>query len=278
MDFVTSTVSSADGTTIGIRTCGAGPALVVVPGNNRMAHDYDRLASALADTFTVCVVERRGRGVSGPQGADYSLDKEVEDLQTVFSSTGAHLVFGHSFGGLVALSAARTDRRIRRLAVYEPGVSIDGSFDLSFRHEFGRLLSRGKHVRAMALFLHASQLLPFEHTSYPVCWAFAVLMVGRRTEMRDLMATTPAELEVLAASDSDGSPYAAVTAETLLLSGAKSPSFLTAVLTPLSAIIPRARHEVLADADHNAPDESAPERIAAELRTFFTGAERELRR
>lgn len=269
MTIQTAVVTSADGTPIAYRCTGTGPAIVVVPGNNRMAHDYDRLAAALADAFTVCVIERRGRGDSGPQGADYSIQREADDLRAVRAAVGADLVFGHSYGGLVALVAAAQDAGIHRLAAYEPGVSIDGSFDLSFRHRFRALLSRSKHVRAMALFLHRTQLLPFRRSPFVLCWVFAALMVGRPSEMRDLMQTTPAELDEVARADGDGSAYASIAADTLLLSGTRSPAYLTRPLDTLAAIPPRARHVVLTDADHNAPDESDPTRIAAELRRFF---------
>ncbi len=269
VDVVTGTVVSADGTTIGYRRAGSGPALVVVPGNNRMAHDYDRLAAELADLFTVCAIERRGRGVSGPQGSRYCLEREVEDLQAVAHAVDARMVFGHSYGGLIALTAARANVDIEQLAVYEPGVSINGSFDLSFRTEFARLLGRGKHVRAMALFLHATRLIPLPWAPYPVCWALALLLVGRPGVTRDLMSTTPAELEEIARSDGDGSDLATIPAETLLIAGTRSPGFLTGVLDSLSVIIPNAQQRTLKDADHNAPDESAPKRVAAQLRDFF---------
>ena len=265
----TAAVTSADGTAIAYRRTGSGPALLVVPGNNRRAHNYDALAAALADAFTVCVIERRGRGESGPQGAEYSLAREVQDLQAVAGAEGAARVFGHSYGGLVTLAAAAADPGLGRCAVFEPAVSIGGSFDLSFRGEFMRLLGEGKHVRAMALFLHRTGVLPFRNPPYPVCWALAALMVGRPGEMRELMATTPAELEVVARADGDGAAYGAIAADILLLSGTKTSPALTGVLDPLARIIPRATHRVLAGADHNAPDESDPTRIAEELRGFF---------
>jgi pimeloyl-ACP methyl ester carboxylesterase len=265
MTAVTHTVDSADGTTIEYRMTGTGPALLIVPGNNRMAHNYDRLAAALVDRFSVCVIERRGRGNSGPQGPRYSMEREVDDLRAVADAVGARMLFGHSYGGLIALTAARSNPDIDRLVVYEPGVSINGSFDLSFRAEFRSLLTRGKHVRAMALFLHATRLIPLPWTPYPVCWVLAWLLVGRRGEMRDLMSTTAAELDEVALSDGDGSDFATITANTFLVSGTVSPGYLTGVLEQLSAVIPQARHLTLKDADHNAPDESAPERIAAEL-------------
>src|SRR4051794_14948954 len=128
---------SADGTAITYRSTGEGPGLVVVPGNNRRAHHYDAFAEALP-RYRVHAIDRRGRGASGPQGPAYSIDREVEDLAAVADATGAELVFGHSYGGLVALHAALR-HRFAGLAVYEPGVSLDGSFDLSWLPEFTRL-------------------------------------------------------------------------------------------------------------------------------------------
>jgi pimeloyl-ACP methyl ester carboxylesterase len=97
------TMTSADGTTIGVRSHGTGPGLVVIPGMTRRAHHYDALAHALGDRFTVHAIDRRGRGPSGPQGAGYRIDDDVEDTLAVLDGTGSDLVFGHSYGGVIAL-------------------------------------------------------------------------------------------------------------------------------------------------------------------------------
>src|SRR5262249_39532611 len=130
--------TSKDGTPIAYTQTGTGPGLIILPGNNRMAHDYKKLAALLGTDLTIYVVERRGRGGSGPQGATYSVMREVEDLQAVMTATGATNVFGHSYGGLVALQAARIEPRITKLIAYEPGVSIHGSLDLSWLPRFER--------------------------------------------------------------------------------------------------------------------------------------------
>jgi pimeloyl-ACP methyl ester carboxylesterase len=80
-------------------------------------------ARALSEHFTVHTIERRGRGESGPQGDDYSIVKECEDVLALQAETGAALLVGHSYGGLVALEVARNNRAFSRIAVYEPGVS-----------------------------------------------------------------------------------------------------------------------------------------------------------
>ncbi|GAA5206441.1 alpha/beta hydrolase [Microbacterium kyungheense] len=265
---------SLDGTSISYAHTGAGPGLVIVPGNNRVAHNYARLAGELADRFAVSVMERRGRGASGAQGRDYCLDREVEDVQAVQRAEQARLVLGHSYGGLIALQSARTDRSLDRVAVYEPAVSVNGSFDLSFLPDFERLLAAGRHARAMALFLQRTRLTPLpDATPRFVFQGLAALMVRGKsgTEMRDLMPTTPPELTEVLRYDSDGAGYAEVAAKTLLIGGTKTPAYLTDVLETLSHTIPHSHVEMLEGADHNAPDESAPQTVAKRLAAFLDG-------
>lgn len=76
---------------------------VVPPGG------YDNLVNALAASFTVHYVHRRGRGASGPQGHPYRIERELADVAAVLMATGARAVFGHSYGGLLALRSALHD-------------------------------------------------------------------------------------------------------------------------------------------------------------------------
>ena len=71
--IATSAVTSADGTSIAYQTVGGGRGLIVVGGALRTGGDYLPLAQELAGTFAVHVMDRRGRGASGPQGPDYSI-------------------------------------------------------------------------------------------------------------------------------------------------------------------------------------------------------------
>lgn len=76
-DFSIGDVTSNDGTVIGYRRIGRGSSLVIVPGTARTSTHYDRLAESLANQFTVYVMDRRGRGNSGPQNINYSLKKKA---------------------------------------------------------------------------------------------------------------------------------------------------------------------------------------------------------
>src|SRR5713226_10236531 len=120
-------VTSQDGTTIGYRQLGHGQGVVLVHGAMESVQSHMQLAEALAATFTVYVPDRRGRGLSGPYGKDYSIQKEVEDLDALLTKTGAHNVFGVSSGGIICLQAALTLPALHKAAIFEPPFFINGA-------------------------------------------------------------------------------------------------------------------------------------------------------
>ena len=113
-----SSVTSVDGTAIGYRRLGDGPGVVLLHGAMSSSYNHVQLAEALADTFTVYVPDRRGRGLSGPYRKDHSLQTEVGDLAAVLEATGARNVFGCSSGAIVVLEAALTLPALRRAAIF----------------------------------------------------------------------------------------------------------------------------------------------------------------
>ena len=50
-----------------------------------------------------------------------AFSKSDEDVLALLQKTGASLLVGHSFGGLVALEVARNNPSLTKVAVYEPG-------------------------------------------------------------------------------------------------------------------------------------------------------------
>src|SRR5215471_13994133 len=78
-------VTSRDGTLIAVECAGAGPDLVIVHGGIGYRSRWKPLFPFFASHFTVCAMDRRGRGASG-DSADYSLQKEVEDVAAVVRS------------------------------------------------------------------------------------------------------------------------------------------------------------------------------------------------
>ncbi|MGB9370930.1 MAG: alpha/beta hydrolase, partial [Halobacteriota archaeon] len=75
--YTTVSVTSNDGTVIGYRQMGSGPGIILVHGAVMSSQLFMKLGTALSDTFTVYIPDRRGRGLSGPFGDNYGIQKEV---------------------------------------------------------------------------------------------------------------------------------------------------------------------------------------------------------
>ncbi|MBV8347885.1 MAG: alpha/beta hydrolase, partial [Mycolicibacterium sp.] len=118
------TVTSKDGTTIGFRALGHGPGVVILHGGALASQHYMKLGAALADQFSVYIPDRRGRGMSGPYGPHYSIQREDEDLEAVVSAADAQYVFGTADGGLFALHASMAIPAIQKVAVFEPVIFV----------------------------------------------------------------------------------------------------------------------------------------------------------
>ncbi|MFD0633585.1 alpha/beta fold hydrolase [Catenulispora yoronensis] len=123
-------VHSADGSPLTVHTVGDGPGIVLLHGGGLRESHYRRLAKALAaGGFAVHRYNRRGRPDTAPVTGDETIATDVEDLAAVLAATGARSAFGHSGGGFVALQAgmaSQTAAMLDRIAVFDPGLYIDG--------------------------------------------------------------------------------------------------------------------------------------------------------
>jgi pimeloyl-ACP methyl ester carboxylesterase len=213
-------VRSADGTTVGYRRWGDGPAVIVIPGALSLASDFDGFARALGG-FEVHVLDRRGRGASGPQGHGYSIGKECDDVLAVQEATGATLLFGHSFGGLVALETAMRAPSLRALALYEPGVSINGSVSLDWVQRCQDELGRGDGFGAFLTFVRG---INPETSGKAPRWLLRLILPRAmgKSELAQkiaLLPTTIPEHQEAGRLDNRYGEYAAISADVLLLAG-----------------------------------------------------------
>jgi pimeloyl-ACP methyl ester carboxylesterase len=250
---------------VDVQTTGQGPGLVVLPGTTRRARHYAELASHLSDAYTVHVIERRGRGRSPAQDADYGLATEVADTLEVLAATGSRQLFGHSYGGLIALHAA-LEADLDRVIAYEPVVSVGGSIPSQWLPAYQQMLGQGRDARAMVHFLSSMGFMP----SGAIVTAAVAAMLRLRSDGRDtrsLLPTVVPEAKVAQAADSDGNRYAAIAAPVLLLGGGRSPAYLQEVLPLLADVIPNAKLIMTPEFDHNAPDLGAPKAVADLIRT-----------
>jgi len=264
-----SSVTSDDGTTIAYTSIGMGPGVLLVPGALTVAADFAPLARALSGAFTVHVIERRGRGASGPQGEDYAIARECEDLRAVRSATGASLVFGHSFGGLVALEAAIGDGGLRHVAVYEPGVSIRGSVPIGWAERCRSELDAGRPLDAFATFVRG--MSPQSAGRLPRWMLKVILRSAIRGPEREqkfrLLRGTIREHAEAARLDGTAERYRQISAHMLLMSG-RHASGTASATHALAEMLPGARTASLERCDHFAP-EKKPELVAEHLRAAF---------
>ncbi|MBG0822614.1 alpha/beta hydrolase [Planomonospora sp. ID91781] len=266
------TVLSADGTPIGYRTMGDGPGLIVVGGALRTAEDYLPLASALARSFTVHLVERRGRGASGPLGPRYTLGKEVDDLLAVQAETGARSAFGHSYGGLVVLETARSSRVLDRIAVYEPGVPCL-PVPTAWMDPYRERLAAGDPHGAFVHFIRGSGGAPAFVSRMPYWYLRLALRVAFRgpswQRMLPLLDANLAEHGQLAAQYGRLAEFAAVTAPVLLLCGGRTARASRAEFDALRDTLPDAVLETLGGLDHFGPEGKNASVVAERVLAFL---------
>jgi pimeloyl-ACP methyl ester carboxylesterase len=278
--------TSRDGTTIGYRQLGHGPAVILLHGAMESARSHMQLAGALADAFTVYVPDRRGRGLSGPFGADYSIQKEVEDLDALLAKSGAHDVFGVSAGGLICLQAALTLPAIHRAALYEPALIVDGSTSTAFLARYDREMAEGRVAAALVTGMKGAQMGPPIFNAMPR-WLLesftkrAMAEEDKKAEpgdvtMKMLAPTLHYDFQLIAEMAESLQRFAAVPAEVLLLGGSKSPAYLRVALEALEQVLPHVRRIEFRGLDHGGSSDNSstnrggqPGRVAQELRRFF---------
>lgn len=269
-DLHSQVVASVDGTAVEYVSAGRGPDVIVVPGVLAMASDLAAFARLLAQRCTVHVVQRRGRGGSGPQGDQYGIARECEDIEAVRARTGARLIFGHSFGGLVALRAACGSAAYDAVAVYEPGVSVSGSIPADWTDRARQEVSAGANLEAFVTF--ARGVSPGQTGRVPRRLLRLILQRAiPRDELRQNLALMPQAIsEHTEAGRLDGrlADYGEVAAATLIMYGKNTTGRQAGVLARLAETIPRAETMTFPRLNHFAP-EKKPGTIADAVLRFF---------
>ncbi|MBG0561675.1 alpha/beta fold hydrolase [Actinoplanes aureus] len=252
------------------RTYGGGPKVVLLHGGMQTSASFTRLARALARDFTVYVPDRRGRGLSAPAAPGHGLRAEIDDLRAVLDETGARNVFGLSSGAVIALRAAM-ELPIDRLALYEPPLKYGVHDPVAWLPRYERELARGRRAAAFVTVVQGTG--EFRHVPRSALIPFAKLVISSgqgKQQIGELIPTMRLDAAVVEDAAGPLETYAAVTAETLLLGGERSPAYLKGVLNELEPVLPRVRRVTLTGAGHTAADNSGkPALVAAELRKFF---------
>ena len=284
--YTTSSVTSQDGTTIGYYQLGHGPGVVLLHGAMESAQSHMQLAEALADAFTVYLPERRGHNLSGPDSKDYSIQKEVEDMDALLTKTGAHHVFGVSAGGLICLQAALTLSAIHKAALYEPALIVNGSISAAFLPRYDKEMAQGKVAAALVTAMKGAQMGPPIFNAMPSFLLELLTNMAMKSEdkkarsgdvtMRMLAPTLHYDFQLVDETAETLENFRAVRAEVLLLGGSKSQAYLKVALDALEKVLPHVKRIEFPGFNHGGSSDTSntnrggkPELVAQELRRFF---------
>jgi pimeloyl-ACP methyl ester carboxylesterase len=282
--YTTGFVTSKDGTTIGYRQLGQGPGLVLLHGAASSGYNHIQLAEALAEAFTVYLPDRRGRGLSGPYSKDYSIQKDVEDMDALLTKTGAHNVFGVSSGGIICLQAALTLPAIHKAAIFEPPFFMNDTVTpTAVLTRFDQEMAQGKVAGALITGMKGAQMGPPIFNVMPRWLLESLVSMAMKSEekkglggyvpMKELAPTLHYDFQLVVDMSGKLESFRAVRAEVLLLGGSKSPAFLKVALDALEKVLPHVKRVELPGLGHaaswNTDRGGQPEPVAQELRRFF---------
>ncbi|MEO8282919.1 MAG: alpha/beta hydrolase [Pseudarthrobacter sp.] len=272
------TITTPDGGTLELFTTGselasAGSGVVVVHASMVTAADYTRFAQKLSAALgrPVHTFNRRGRGTSSPQAGDYTLDADIRDLDAVMKHTSSTDVFGHSFGGAVALHAART-LPVERLAVYDPAVSVNHSVKADWTTEYERATAAGDDDRALAVLTKGLETGAFSRMPLSMLTIANKLTAGTHLgkQMRDIMRTGVREIKAIIAADMPAEPFLELPLETLIVVGEKSPAYFGVACGQIHDVLSGSSYTILQGSGHDGVLR-APDKLITELSDFFAG-------
>ncbi|KAK9318862.1 Alpha/Beta hydrolase protein [Lipomyces orientalis] len=278
-------VTSKDGTTISYLKIGEGPGLVILHGVMESARSHFELAEALSPTFTVYLPDRRGRGLSGAYGHDYSMQKEVEDLDALLTKTASRFVLGVSFGGLIALQASWNLKAIHKAVIFEPPLLIENSISTDWVDRYDKEMAEGKIAAALVTGMLGAQMGPPIFQRMPRRLLNQMTKLGMALERSSDGSDGPLPMKVLAPTlhydsqvviEMDGKleTFKAIEIEVLLLGGSKSPSYLKTAVDELEKVIPHVIRVEFDGLNHGATGNKnrrgQPDRVAEAVRSFLT--------
>lgn len=271
-------ILTPDGSTLelfstGAELASAGSGVVVVTASMVTAADYTKFAQKLSAALgrPVHTFNRRGRGSSTQQAEDYTLDSDIRDLDAVMKHTSSTDVFGHSFGGAVALHAART-LPVERLAVYDPAVSVNHSVKADWTAEYERATAVGDDDRALAVLNKGLETGGAFSSRMPLSMLTIANKLTAGThmgkQMRELMRTGVREIKAIIAADMPAEPFLELPLETLIIVGEKSPAYFGVACGQIHDVLSGSSYTILPGFGHDGVIK-APDRLIKELSDFF---------
>jgi pimeloyl-ACP methyl ester carboxylesterase len=216
-----------------------------------------------ADDYTVIVPHRRGVGESG-DSEEYSLSRGVEDVRAVIDAVeGTPILFGHSFGGLLAIETART-APVEKLIAYEPAVLV-GEYrqQADLASQMQTRIDDGERRQAMKFYIrevmHGGEIDNLDG------W------LAEWPPWPDIVALTENIARINRAIEQYRLPGALdIDAPTLLLTGTEGPPHLRDGIRAVDDALSDSQLVEFEGVGHGGPTE-APDRVTSEVRAFIDG-------
>jgi pimeloyl-ACP methyl ester carboxylesterase len=256
------TITSTDGTVIGLEASGSGPPLLLVHGTTADHNRWAGVSPQFEEHFNVYAMDRRGRGGS-TDSDDYDLLYEAADVAAVVDSIGGSVsVLGHSYGAVCSLEAAVLTDRIHRLVLYEPPIPTGiPMYPPGVPDRMQDLIDDNLGEDALELFFgEVVGMPPHELEAYrklPM-WQGRIRMAP----------TIPRELAIDRRYSFRAEKFAEMSVPVCLLLGGDSPPLFQMAIETLRSALPNADLTVLPGQQHIAMD-TDPELFVTEVLNFL---------
>ncbi len=255
--------TSADGTVIGYECVGQGPPLLLVHGTAETRHRWAPLHESLASHYTLCEMDRRGRGLSSCETGPYDFAREAEDVAAVSESLGDDVyVLGHSFGALAVMEAAVITSAIRRIVLHEPPLPKPDT-ELIPMETIAELKQKADPKLILRTFYGVTGQVP---AACPEDDFSPAALAAAPTVLRELAAIKAYRVD---------ERLRRITTPVRMLIGTVSPAHLRMATDTIAAHIRDATIVSLPGMDHQVIDE-APELFGQAILAFETGQPRQL--
>ncbi len=256
-------ITSGDGTLLGMERLGAGPPLLAVHGSTADRSRWAPVRDALAERFTLYLLDRRGRGASTDEASGpYALAREAEDVAAAVGAIGEPVLYlGHSYGALIGLEALLITDGIAKALLYEPPFDAGGHEVLpaSFVDQLSELLRTGQREQALELFYRdVVDIDPAPLRSLPIWQARLAAVHTLEREVRIGIDYAP-----------DPARFASLVVPVRLLVGSASPPVFAAGATAAVAAIPGAELVELPGQGHGMID-ADPQGFVGHVTDFFS--------
>lgn len=251
---MTSTVTSADGTSIAFDSAGSGPGLILVNGAmsyRAWSPTLQGIQAGLAEGNTVLHYDRRGRGENAPietpePDAAKARQAELDDLAALIEQAGGSAVLmGFSSGSVLSLEAALAGLPVNGLILFEPPFVITSDREpvgADYRDRVLAAVNEDRRSDALTAFLVEASAMPAEFVEGMKA---APIWAG----MEQVAPTLSYDAAFMGQTQT-GDPsllkkYASVKVPTLAIASQGSPPWLQAGAAAIAELVPNASHQVL---------------------------------